>query len=168
MPWLRRQPGLNICIFIRLSKPFGKYPAEIYMWVASHTFSLTTQRTHSQHGRHSSQRKSLSSLQSQEICTRLLLSFDCPHPSRFRFQKCDGARPSCGRCTANQRPCEYRERPKKVDVLETQVVSLTNRLRILEMRRVKPCSPALSIGIDDIPARWWEADEPPEIVSRAL
>ena len=83
-------------------------------------------------------------------------------------QKCDGIRPSCGRCSANQRPCEYRERSKKEDVLETQVNGLTDRLRILEMRRVKPSSPALSIGIDDIPARWWEADDPPEIVSRAL
>ena len=94
--------------------------------------------------------------------------FACSHTLRFHLQKCDGARPSCGRCSTNQRPCEYREKPKKVDVLETQVVSLTNRLRILEMRRVKPSSPSLTIGIDDVPARWWEADDPPEIVSRAL
>jgi hypothetical protein len=99
---------------------------------------------------------------------RLLLPFNYSHTLCLHFQKCDGARPSCGRCTANQRTCEYREKPKKVDVLETQIVSLTNRLRILEMRRIKPSSPTLCIDIDDIPARWWEADELPEVMSRAL
>ncbi|KAF9648864.1 hypothetical protein BDM02DRAFT_3235476 [Thelephora ganbajun] len=87
---------------------------------------------------------------------------------RTRKSKCDGVKPSCGRCTVHQRLCEYRERSTKEDVLEVQVAGLTNRLRILEMRRVKLSSPALSVGIDDVPVRWWEADEPPEIVSRAL
>ena len=54
------------------------------------------------------------------------------------------------------------------EVLGTQITGLTNRLRILEMRNTKPSPPVLSIAIGDIPARWWEADEPHEIMGRAL
>jgi len=76
------------------------------------------------------------------------------------FQKCDGADHRAAGAPRIS-VLAISERPKKVDVLETQIVSLTNRLRILEMRRVKPSSPTLCIDVDDIPARWWEADELP-------
>ncbi|THH04594.1 hypothetical protein EW145_g5404 [Phellinidium pouzarii] len=103
------------------------------------------------------------------------------------FQKCDGTRPICLKCSTNGREldCEYSDGylPTRTEMLQEYLVRLQNRVDTLESARsqrrqaignlmtqydapLRQSNTSFSLARPS--TRWWEAEIPPVTISRIL